>query len=419
MFKLFKSLYFQVIVAVVIAIIFGYIAPNQAVLMKPLGDGFIKLIKMLIGPIIFCTIVLGIIGMEDVSKIGKLGLKMLIYFEVLTTFALIIGYCVAHLIKPGAGMNIDVSTLSADSLTQYVKTAQENHIIDFILNIIPTTIFSAFTNGEILPILFIALIFGFALSALEKQCGTIISGIEQMSHILFKIVAMVMRLAPIGAFGAMSYTIGKYGIESLSQLGFLILSFYITCFLFVFVVLGIITKLCGISIWSLLKYIKEEILLVLGTSSSESALPSIMKKLENLGCKKSVVGVVIPAGYSFNLDGTCIYFMMAIVFLTQALNIHLSFSKEIGIILILLLTSKGAAGVTGSGFITLAATLSISNSIPIVALTLILGIDRFMSEARAITNLIGNSVATIVISKWENSLDLKKAKNILKNKGLD
>jgi aerobic C4-dicarboxylate transport protein len=408
-----KSLYLQVLIATIIAVIFGHFMPDQAVLMKPLGDGFIKLIKMIIPPVIFCTIVLGLIGMEDMKQMGRLGLKMLIYFEVLTTFALIIGYATAHLIKPGLGMNIDIESLSTQGLEQYVQVAHNNNFIDFILNIIPTTIFSAFVNGEILPILFISLIFGFALSTLEKQCPNIISGIEQLSQILFKIVSMIMRLAPIGAFGAMSYTIGKYGIGSLNQLGFLILSFYTTCILFIFIVLGIITKICGINIWSFLKYIKEEIFLVLGTSSSESALPSIIKKLENLGCKKSIVGVTIPAGYSFNLDGTCIYFTMAIIFLSQALNLNLSFSQELGLILVLLLTSKGAAGVTGSGFIILAATLSISNSIPLAALTLILGIDRFMSEARAITNLIGNSVATIAIAKWEKALDMKRVKQIL------
>lgn len=409
-----KSLYFQVLIAVIIAIIFGYFSPEYAVQMKPFGDGFIKLIKMIIGPIIFCTIVLGVVGMEDLGQMGRLGIKMLIYFEVMTTLALIIGYVIAHLIKPGMGMNIDVSSLSTQGLEQYVQIAHNNNFIDFILNIIPTTIFSAFVNGEILPILFISLIFGFALSTLEKQCTTIIFAIEQFSHVMFKIVNMIMRLAPIGAFGAMSYTIGKYGIGALSQLGFLILCFYITCVLFVFIVLGIITKICGINIWSFLKYIKEEIFLVFGTSSSEAALPAIMKKLENLGCKKSVVGVVVPAGYSFNLDGTCIYFTMAIIFLSQALNLHLSFSEELGLIFILLLTSKGAAGVTGSGFITLAATLSVSNSIPLAALTLILGIDRFMSEARAITNLIGNSVATVAIAKWEKVLDIKKVKEVLK-----
>lgn len=411
---MFKSLYFQVIVAVVIAVIFGHFFPEQAIQMKPFGDGFIKLIKMLIGPIIFCTIVLGLVGMEDMKEMGRLGLKMLMYFEVMTTLALVIGYVVAHLIKPGAGMNIDPTTLSVEGLRQYTTIAADSHIVDFVLNIIPTTIFSAFVNGEILPILFVSIIFGSALSALEKQCPNIIVGIEQLSQILFKIVAMVMRLAPIGAFGAMSYTIGKYGVASLNQLGFLMISFYATCALFIFVVMGIVAKICGVNIWKLLKYIKEEIFLVLGTSSSESALPSIMKKLENLGCKKSVVGVVVPAGYSFNLDGTCIYFTMAIIFLSQALNIDLSFSQELGIIIILLLTSKGAAGVTGSGFITLAATLSVTNSIPLAALTLILGIDRFMSEARAITNLIGNCVATIAIAKWEKAFDIKKAQQILK-----
>ncbi len=411
---MFKSLYLQVLIAVILAIIFGHFFPEQAVLVRPLGDGFIKLIKMLIGPIIFCTIVLGLVGMEDMKEMGRLGLKMLMYFEVMTTLALVIGYVVAHLIKPGAGMNIDPTTLSVEGLRQYTTIAADSHIVDFVLNIIPTTIFSAFVNGEILPILFVSIIFGSALSALEKQCPNIIVGIEQLSQILFKIVAMVMRLAPIGAFGAMSYTIGKYGVASLNQLGFLMISFYATCALFIFVVMGIVAKICGVNIWKLLKYIKEEIFLVLGTSSSESALPSIMKKLENLGCKKSVVGVVVPAGYSFNLDGTCIYFTMAIIFLSQALNIDLSFSQELGIIIILLLTSKGAAGVTGSGFITLAATLSVTNSIPLAALTLILGIDRFMSEARAITNLIGNCVATIAIAKWEKAFDIKKAQQILK-----
>ncbi len=413
---MFKSLYIQVLIAVVIAILFGHFWPEQAMQMKPLGDGFIKLIKMVIPPIIFCTIVLGIVGMEDLKQMGRLGIKMLIYFEVLTTLALFIGYLVTHIIKPGCGMSIDIASLSTSGLEQYVKAASDHNTIDLILNIIPVTIFSAFVNGEILSILFISLLFGFALSTLEKQCPTIISGIEQLTKILFKIISMIMRFAPIGAFGAMSYTIGKYGAQSLQQLGSLILCFYVTCALFIFVAMGIITKICGINIWSLLKYIKDEIFLVLGTSSSETALPGIIKKLENLGCKKSIVGMIIPAGYSFNLDGTCIYFTMVIVFLSQALNLNLSFTQEIGIIAILLLTSKGAAGVTGSGFITLAATLSVSNSIPLAALTLILGIDRFMSEARAITNLIGNSVATIAISKWEKAIDMKKVKEILKLK---
>jgi len=411
---MFKSLYLQVLIAVILAVIFGYFFPEQAIQMKPFGDGFIKLIKMLIGPIIFCTIVLGLIGMECPKQMGRLGIKMLIYFEVMTTLALIIGYVVSYIVKPGEGMNIDPSSLSGEGLKEYIKTATEHDFIDFILNIIPTTIFSAFVNGEILPILFISLIFGFSLAALKNQCPNIISGIEQFSQILFKIIALIMRLAPIGAFGAMSYTIGKYGIYSLHQLFCLMISMYITCILFIFVVFGIITKICGINIWSLIKYIKEEIFLVLGTASSESALPSIIRKLEHLGCKKSVVGVVVPAGYSFNLDGTCIYFTMAIVFLSQALNINLSLSQELGIIFVLLLTSKGAAAVAGSGFITLVATLSVSNLIPVAALTIILGIDRFISEARAITNLIGNCVATIFIARWEKSIDIKKAQQILK-----
>ena len=398
---MFKSLYLQVLIAVLIAIIFGHFFPDQAVLARPLGDGFIKLIKMLIGPIIFCTIVLGLVGMEDIKEMGRLGLKMLIYFEVMTTLALVIGYVVAHLIKPGAGMNIDPATLSVEGLQQYTKIAADTHIVDFVLNIIPTTIFSAFVNGEILPILFVSIIFGSALSALEKQCPNIIIGIEQLSCILFKIVSMVMRLAPIGAFGAMSYTVGKYGIASLNQLGFLMISFYATCILFIFVIMGIVAKICGVNIWKLLKYIKEEIFLVLGTSSSESALPLIMKKLENLGCKKSVVGVVVPAGYSFNLDGTCIYFTMAIIFIAQAFNIELSAAQLLSIIFILLFTSKGAAGVTGSGFVTLATTLSVVHTIPLAGLAIILGIDRFMSEARAITNLIGNATACVAVSKWE------------------
>lgn len=410
---MFKSLYAQVIIAVILAIIFGIFFPNQAVEMKPLGDGFIKLIKMLIAPIIFCTIVLGMVGMNDLKQMGRIGIKLLIYFEALTILALIIGYVVAHLIKPGQGMNVDMATLDDKNLSGYLGAVNNHNVTDFFLNIIPNTIFSAFNNGDILPVLLIAIMFGYALSVLEKQSPAIISGINQLLQILFKIINLIMKLAPIGAFGAMSYTIGKYGVATLHQLLLLMVSFYVTCALFVFLVLGIVTKMCGVNIWKFLKYIKEEILLVLGTSSSESALPMLMKKLQDLGCKKSIVGITVPAGYSFNLDGTCIYFTMAIIFLSQALNINLSFGQELEIIFILLLTSKGAAGVTGSGFITLAATLSVTNSVPVAALTLILGIDRFMSEARAITNLIGNGVATIVIAKWEKAFDVDQLKKIM------
>ncbi|MBU6339085.1 MAG: C4-dicarboxylate transporter DctA [Rickettsiales bacterium] len=397
--KIRHSLYLQVLIAVALAIIFGIVAPDLAQGMKALGDGFIKLIKMCIPPVIFCTIVLGIVGGTDLKKIGKVGLKTLIYFEVLTTLALIIGLVVASVIKPGSGMNIDVATLDVSAISSYTKA--QSSFIDFLLNIIPTTVFQAFVSGEILPILLIAILFGFALASLQEKSQTIIKSIHEISEILFKIISYIMKLAPIGAFGAMSYTIGKYGISSLLPLLKLMLCFYITCALFVIIILGLVLKACGSSIFKLIAHIKEELFLVLGTSSSESALPGLMKKMEQFNCPKSIVGLVIPSGYSFNLDGTCIYFTMAIIFIAQAFNIELSMSHFLSMIFILLFTSKGAAGVTGSGFITLAATLSVIHDVPLAGLTLILGIDRFMSEARAITNLIGNATATVVISKWE------------------
>jgi aerobic C4-dicarboxylate transport protein len=395
----FPSLYLQVLIAIFIAIIFGVFFPTTAQSMKPLGDGFIKLIKMCIPPIIFCTIVIGIIGSSDLKKIGRVGLKALIYFEVLTTIALFLGVAVAFLLKPGSGMNADLATIDSSSIAAYVKP--NSSFVEFILNIIPTTIFQAFVSGEILPILFVAIIFGVALSAMQERARLVISGIHELSEIFFKIISYVMKLAPIGAFGAMSYTIGKYGIAALAPLAKLMLCFYATCILFVILVLGLILKLCGSSIFKLLRHIKEEIFLVLGTSSSESALPTLMKKMEQFGCPKTIVGLVIPSGYSFNLDGTCIYFTMAIIFLAQAFNVDLSFAQILSVIFVLLITSKGAAGVTGSGFIALAATLSVIPTVPLAGLTLILGIDRFMSEARAITNLIGNATATVVVSKWE------------------
>ena len=381
--------------------------------MKPLGDGFIKLIKMCIAPIIFCTIVSGIVGGSELTdskgqppqrgtgNVGRVGIKALIYFEILTTLALIIGLAVALLLKPGSGMNIDPSSLDSSEISTYAQP--HSSFIDFILNIIPTTIFKAFTEDNILSILFIAIIFGVALSALRERAKLVVAGIEELSHILFKIIGMIMRLAPIGAFGAMSYTVGKYGTISLFPLAKLMLCFYITCFLFVIIVLGAVMKLCKSSIFKLLRHIKEEIFLVLGTSSSESALPSLMEKMERFGCKKSIISIVIPSGYSFNLDGTCIYFTMAILFIAQAFNIDLTLLEILEMILVLLLTSKGAAGVTGSGFVTLAATLSVMHNVPLAGLALILGIDRFMSEARAVTNLIGNAVATVAISRWEKS----------------
>lgn len=393
-------LYFQVLIAIFIAVIFGIFFPAQAEAMKPLGDGFIKLIKMCVPPIIFCTIVSGIIGSFDLKKLGKVGLKTLIYFEVLTTIALIIGLVVTHFLKPGHGMNIDIATMDSNVISNYIQP--HHNFSDFLLNIIPTTIFQAFVSGEILPILFVAIIFGLTLSAMQERAKSVISGIHEVSEIMFKIISYIMKLAPIGAFGAMSFTIGKYGVSALWPLLNLMVSFYATCILFVIVILGLVMKLCGSSIFKLIAHIKEEIFLVLGTSSSESALPTLMKKMENFGCPKTIVGLVIPTGYSFNLDGTCIYFTMAIMFIAQAFGIDLTMTQILSIIFVLLLTSKGAAGVTGSGFVTLAATLSVIHTIPIEGLALILGIDRFMSEARAITNLIGNATATVAISKWEN-----------------
>jgi len=411
--KLRSSLYLQVLVAVVLAIIFGSLFPQAAQGMKPLGDAFIKLIKMCIPPVIFCTIVLGIVGGSDLKKVGKVGIKSLIYFEVLTTIALFIGLAVAHFLKPGVGLNIDPTTLDASTISAYSTT--HHSFTDFLLNIIPTTVFEAFVSGEILPILLVALLFGFALSALQERCKMVINGIGEISEILFRIISYIMKLAPLGAFGAMSFTVGKYGISSLAPLMKLMMAFYITCILFVIVILGTILRFYKSSIFKLLSHIKEEIFLVLGTSSSESALPQLMQKMEKFGCKKSVIGLVIPSGYSFNLDGTCIYFTMAIMFLAQAFNIDLSFSEILSIIFVLLITSKGAAGVTGSGFVTLAATLAVVSTIPIASLTLILGIDRFMSEARAITNIIGNAVACVVIDKMEKKLRKIKPKYLLIN----
>ncbi len=402
--KIFKQTYIQVLLAIAIAIIFGITQPENAQAMKPLGEGFIKLIKMCIGPIIFCTIIGGFIGDSNL-KLGRLSLKSLIYFEIVTTLALIIGLAVTYFFKAGSGMNVDVTTLDPTLLSNYNKP--KTGFSEFLLNIIPTTLLHAFVDGEILPILFVAIIFGFALAPIKDKVPNFIKAIEEFNLVIFKIISYIVKLAPIGAFGAMSFTIGKYGIASLIPLIKLMGVFYTTCILFIFIVFGIILKICNSSIFKLLSHIKEEIFIVLGTSSSETVLPQMLKKMENFGCKKSIVGFVIPAGYSFNLDGTCIYFTMAIMFLAQALNIDLTLWQILQIMLILLITSKGAAGVVGSAFITLAATLSIFPTLPVASLVLILGIDRFMSEARAITNLIGNATATVAIAKWEKGFNPK------------
>jgi aerobic C4-dicarboxylate transport protein len=412
---LYKSLYAQVIFAVVVGVLLGHFYPQVGEQMKPLGDGFIKLIKMIIAPIIFCTVVVGIAGMEDMKKVGKTGGLALLYFEVVSTVALIVGLVLVNVLKPGAGMNIDASTIDTKSIAAYTGPGKMEGTVDFILHIIPNTIVDAFAKGEVLQVLLVAILFGFALHKFGGRGTLVFDVIEKGSHVLFGIVNMIMKLAPIGAFGAMSFTIGKYGIASLFSLGKLMGVFYLTCLLFVFVVLGGIARFHGFSIWKFVKYIKEELLIVLGTSSSESVLPRMMEKMENLGANKTTVGLVIPTGYSFNLDGTSIYLTMAAVFIAQATNTEMTLLQEITLLAVLLLTSKGAAGVTGSGFIVLAATLSAVGHVPVAGLALILGIDRFMSEARALTNLVGNGVATIVIAKWTNELDEKRLHAALNN----
>jgi aerobic C4-dicarboxylate transport protein len=363
------------------------------------------LIKMMIAPIIFCTVVVGIAGMEDMKKVGKTGGLALLYFEVVSTFALIIGLLLVNVIQPGAGMNVNPATLDTKGIAAYTGPGKMTGTVDFLLAIIPTTLVDAFAKGEILQVLLIAVLFGFALHRFGGRGTLVFDVIEKGSHVLFIIVGYIMKLAPLGAFGAMAFTIGKYGVGSLFSLGKLMGAFYLTCLLFIFVVLGTIARLHGFSIWKFIKYIKEELLIVLGTSSSESVLPRMMEKMENLGAKKTTVGLVIPTGYSFNLDGTSIYLTMAAVFLAQATNTSMTLTQQLTLLAVLLLTSKGAAGITGSGFIVLAATLSAVGSVPVAALALILGIDRFMSEARALTNLIGNGVATLVVAKWTGELN--------------
>ncbi|AWK42900.1 C4-dicarboxylate transporter DctA [Photorhabdus laumondii subsp. laumondii] len=414
--NLLKSLYFQVLLAITIGILLGHFYPELGTEMKPLGDGFVKLIKMVIAPVIFCTVVTGIAGMESMKAVGKTGAIALVYFEIVSTIALIIGLIVVNVMQPGAGMNIDPSTLDVKAVSLYAEKAAEQGIIAFLLDVIPASVIGAFASGNILQVLLFAVLFGFALHRLGEKGKPIFNIIDGFSHVIFGIINMIMRLAPLGAFGAMAFTIGKYGIGTLVQLGQLIVCFYITCILFVIFVLGTIAKATGFSIFRFINYIKEELLIVLGTSSSESALPRMLDKMEKAGCQKSVVGLVIPTGYSFNLDGTSIYLTMAAVFIAQATNTHMDIVHQITLLVVLLLSSKGAAGVTGSGFIVLAATISAVGHLPLAGLALILGIDRFMSEARALTNLIGNGVATIVVAKRCRQLDEGKLNEVLNAK---
>ncbi len=403
--SIFRSLYVQVLIAVVIGALLGAFFPATGEAMKPLGDGFIKLVKMMIGPIIFCTVVLGISGMEDMKQVGKTGGLALIYFEVVSTLALTLGLVVVNVVKPGVGVNANPATLDAAAVAQYTEKAGPHGVVEFFMNLIPTTIFNAFATGDVLQVLLVALLFGFALHALGGRSNALFQLVERLSDLLFKIVGYIMRLAPLGAFGAMAFTIGKYGVDTLLSLGKLMACFYATCLLFIFGVLGTIAGLNGFSVWRFIRYIKEELFIVLGTSSSESVLPRMMVKLEEAGVEKSVVGLVIPTGYSFNLDGTAIYLTMAAVFIAQATNTQLDLVHQLTLLAVLLLTSKGAAGVTGSGFIVLAATLSAIGHVPVAGVALILGIDRFMSECRSLTNFIGNAVATIVVTRWEGALD--------------
>jgi aerobic C4-dicarboxylate transport protein len=403
--SLVRSLYFQVVVGILLGVLLGAVAPAYGAAMKPLGDGFIKLIKMIITPIIFCTVVLGIVGAGDMKKVGRTVGLALVYFEIVSTLALIVGLAVVNVIRPGAGLNIDASTLDAKAVAAYTGPGKMAGLKDFLLNVIPSTLFDPFATGDILQVLFVAILFGIAL---QHFCGgenPVLQFIEKLSPVLFRIVSIIMRAAPIGAFGAMAFTVGAYGLPALLNLAKLMATFYLTCVLFIFVILGSIARAHGFNIFRFLRYIKEELLIVVGTSSSEAALPRMMTKLESLGAGKATVGLVIPTGYSFNMDGTAIYLTMAAVFIAQATNTALTITQQITLLLVLLLTSKGAAGVTGSGFIVLAATLSAVGHVPVAGLALILGIDRFMSEARAITNVIGNGVATLVVAKWTGDLD--------------
>jgi aerobic C4-dicarboxylate transport protein len=409
--KLTRHLYFWVLMAILAGGTFGYFDSQDAVKLKVLGDAFIGLVKMLISPIIFCTVVLGISGAGDIKKVGRVGGKALIYFEVISTFALIFGLIVMNVLRPGDGFNVDPSTLDAKAVAAYAKAAGEQSTVDFLIHIIPKTFADAFTgSGDLLQVLFIAILFGYSLSKLGKSGAIVQDFIEQVSHVFFGIMNLIMKVAPLGAGGAMAFTIGKYGVAALKPLMALMGSFYLTCVLFVVIILGAVGYFVGFSIFRFVAYIKDELLTVLGTSSSETALVPLMRKLEDLGCPKAVVGLVVPAGYSFNLDGTNIYMTMAALFVAQALNIDLTLTQQLTILAVAMLTSKGASGVTGSGFITLAATLAVVPSIPVAGLALILGIDRFMSEARALTNLVGNGVAAIVVSSWEKELDKEALK---------
>ncbi len=408
--KLFGKLYVQVLIGVTLGVLIGVFWPQVGADLKPVGDAFIKLIKMVFAPIIFATVVLGIAKMENMKELGRVGVRALIYFEVLSTFALVLGLVVVNIVQPGQGMNVDPATLDAKSISTYTAAAAGNSggFIDFLLHVIPGSVTDAFAKNEILPILLFSTLFGIALSHLGPRGKPMVDVLEAFSHGMFFIVGMIMRVAPLAACGAMAFTVGKYGLGSIVSLGKLMATMYLTCFLFVVVVLGAIARLCGFNLWKFLKYLKEELFTVLGTSSSESVVPQLMNKLEKVGVSKPVVGLVIPSGLTFNPDGQCIYYTMAAIFIAQATNTPLTLMDQLIVLGVLLLTSKGSAGVTGSGFITLAATLATMDNIPVAGMVLLLGVDRFMSEARAITNTIGNAVGTVAIANWVGALDKQR-----------
>lgn len=407
------GLYVQVLLAIALGVALGRLAPEWGVAMKPFGDAFVKLIKMLIGPIVFSTVVVGIAGMGDLKKVGRVGAKALLYFEVMTTVALVTGVAMVHLVGPGRGVHANAASLDTKALDQTLSAPHPHGFVAHVLAMIPESFVGAFTGGDVLPVLVVAVLTGIALASLGQRANPMLAALEHVSTALFAIVGVVMRVAPLGAFGAMAFTIGKFGLGTLGNLAKLMATFYATALVFVFVVLGVVLRILGLRILHLVRYLREELVIVLGTSSSESALPRLMDKLEALGCKSEIVRLVVPTGYSFNLDGTCIYLTMAALFVVEALDVPLSLGDELALLGVLLLTSKGAAGVTGSGFVTLAATLSTTGTIPVAGLTLLLGIDRFMSEARALTNFVGNAVATLVVARWEGELDVARAREVL------
>jgi aerobic C4-dicarboxylate transport protein len=412
----YANLWVQVLIAMGVAVVFGYLNPTKAIAMKPLGDGFIRLITMVISLIIFCTVVSGIASMQDMKKVGRVGGKALLYFEVVSTLALIIGMVVGNVVHPGAGFNVNAANLDAKAVADYAGQAKSQNIPEFILHIIPTTVVDAFAKGDILQVVFVALLFGFALSAMGDRCKPLVTLLDSLTQAVFGVVNILMRFAPLGAFGAMAFTVGKYGIASLGPLAKLIGVFYLTCIFFVLVVLGIVSWLAGFNIIKFLLYIKEEVLLVLAISSSEPAIPTLMAKLEKLGCSKALVGLIVPTGYTFNTDGSALYMSIAALFVAQATNTPLTLAQQLTLFAVALLTSKGASGVQGASFIALVATLTVIPTIPVAGMALILGIDRFLSMFRALVNMIGNGVATLVVARWENELSRESLqKNLVAN----